>query len=76
VVDTKSKILVPVKEGGVKRLDLYNVEELLASHTEELTTRNFSNFKFTDRWKKRRNWKRSQRKHLTQNFEANYVPCK
>ena len=36
MADAESKIVVPVKEGGVKRLDIYSVEKLLASHTEEL----------------------------------------
>jgi len=34
----KNKILVPVKEGGLKGVDTEYVEELLALHTEELTT--------------------------------------
>jgi hypothetical protein len=34
----KSKILVDVKEDGVKGVDMENVEELLASCTEEHNT--------------------------------------
>ena len=72
----KNKILVPVKEGRVKRVDIEYVEGLLASHNEELTTEELSDFKFIDRWKKGSNKKRSQRKHLTQNVEANDVQGK
>jgi hypothetical protein len=75
VVDEESKIIVPVKKSGVKRLDIYSVEELLASYTEELTTEELPNFKFIDQRKKRSNKNRSQRMHFTQNFEANDVPC-
>ena len=42
----KSKILVPVKEGLVNGVDIEYIEELLASHNEELTTEEVSNFKF------------------------------
>jgi hypothetical protein len=48
VVDTKSRIVVPVRDGGVKGIDIEYVEELLALHNEELTTEELSNFKFID----------------------------
>ena len=35
------------------KIDIEYIEELLASHNEELSTEELSNFKFVDHWKKR-----------------------